>query len=148
MERLMNRTFGTRFLSASTGVVLAVMLVGCRQQTPLVPAPIENGSAANGADPAAANMLQVPTDSTGAPVQRVASQGTQVAGQSYTQVPTQNGESYPQGQPQDQSLQGGYDPQQQDGDDTAYENGVDAYAQYVDNSVPPAPQPPPPLPVY
>jgi len=149
MERLISRSFGTRFLGASTGLVLAVMLVGCRQQTPLVPAPIENGSAANGADPAAANMLQVPTQSTGAPVQRVASQGTQVAGQSYTQVPTQNGESYPQdqGMPQDPSQQAGYDPQQ-DGDDTAYENGVDAYAQYVDNSVPPATQPPPPLPVY
>jgi len=142
-------TFGTRFVGASTGLVLAVMQVGCRQQTPLVPAPIENGSAANGADPAAANMLQVPTDATGAPVQRVASQGTQVAGQSYTQVPTQNGESYPQdqGMPQDPSQQAGYDPQQ-DGDDTAYQNGVDAYAQYVDNSVPPATQPPPPLPVY
>ncbi|ADV84569.1 putative lipoprotein [Terriglobus saanensis SP1PR4] len=143
MER---RTFGTRFFGASAGIVLSVMLVGCHQQTPLVPAPIENGSAANGADPAAANMLQVPQDATGAPVQRTASQGTQVAGQSYTQVPTQNGENYPQGQ--DQSLQPGYDPQQQSGDDSAYENGADAYAQYVDNSVPPAAQAPPPLPVY
>jgi hypothetical protein len=148
MERRIDRSFGTRFLGTSAGLLLSVMLVGCRQQTPLVPAPIENGTA-NGSDPAAANMLQVPEqappNTPAAPAQRIASRGTQVAGQSYTAQPTENGESYPQ----DQSMQPGYDPQQQQyGDDTAYENGVDAYAQYVDNSIPAATQPPPPLPIY
>ena len=129
-----------------TGIV--PLVTGCRSNAQPQVAPIVDGNAAS-SDPASANLLPVSGGQgyAAAPV-------TRVAGSQYAAAPQSSSESYPQ------QAQGNYgtgnsqqneayqyntqQPQNQGAPITGQE--YDQYSDLLDSNVPPAPQPPPPLP--
>ena len=116
--------------TAALGIfaALTVSLGGCKNNTQ--PAPIVDNTAADGADPAAANMA--PVDGTQQPAYSNAApsgQPTRVLSNSQQAAPQQQAQNYPD-QNYDQGPNGEYDQ--------GYDNG--SYQE--------ADQPPPPLPEY
>jgi hypothetical protein len=130
----------------------APLITGCRgNSTPPQQAPIVDGNAAS-SDPASANMLAASGQGgyTGAPV-------TRVAGSQYAAAPQSSSEIYPQqtapnygagNSQQNEAYQyNTQQPQSGQGGTPISSQEYDQYSDLLDSNVPPAPQPPPPLPV-